>query len=73
MERLDELCTELWSQLRLARERNDWQSYWKLRRSWLAVGRLHSLLIQQQAEERSAQLSLLPSAAGRIHDADVSG
>jgi len=77
MERRDEIellndrLDKIWKQLCQARDRGDWQSYWRLRRSWLSLGRLHSFLIQEQAAERSAQLTLLPDDAGRRHDREV--
>lgn len=70
--RLDHELDTLWAQLQKSLKRGDWATYWNLRRSWLSIGRLHSILIQQRAQERSAQLSLIPPSAGRHHDRAVS-
>lgn len=67
---LDLQLHDLWHLGCAAKQRGDWHTYWRLRRSWLAVGRLHSLLIQRQAEERSGQLTLLEPGEGRRHDTD---
>jgi len=70
IEQINEQLTARWVKIVQARERGDWEAYWKLRRSWLSLGRLQSFLVQEQVEERDAQLTLLPPAAGRLHDRD---
>ena len=72
IQRLELHMSHLWESMSDARARGDWRTYWQLRRSWLAIGRLYSILIAQQREESSAQLSLLDGGAGRAHDRDAS-
>lgn len=54
-----------------ARQRGDWPSYYRLRRSWLSFGRLFSILVERQAEECRAQLSLFDERVGRAHDREA--
>lgn len=68
IDRLNEQLSTVWDLMTKALKRGDWATYWSCRRSWLALGRLHSLLIQKRADERSAQLTMLPGGAGRAHD-----
>jgi hypothetical protein len=70
LDRLSRQMTELWRRLSEARDRGDWQTYWKLRRSWLSLGRLHSFLVEQNRELERAQLCLVPAEFGRAHDRD---
>lgn len=71
-QRVERRLDDLWRQMRLALGRGEWDTYFALRRSWLSLGRLHSFLIQEEAKEASAQLTLLESKVGRAHNREAS-
>lgn len=73
LEQLRRQTDSLWRQISMARERGDWPLYFKLRRSWISVGRTYSELLAVDEAERQAQLTLVPHHVGRAHDAGVSG
>lgn len=66
---INDRMTETWKRMVLARQRGDWGEYWAYRQAWLAAGRLLSLLQQEVAREAPEQLTLVPPATGRAHDA----
>ena len=72
IQRLELHMSHLWETMSDARARSDWRTYWQLRRSWLAIGRLYSILIAQQREGAGAQLTLIDGAVGRAHDQEAS-
>lgn len=57
-----------WREMEQARAANRWDRYYSLRRSWLALCRLHGELVALHQEHLAEQLSLLDGTAGRSHD-----
>jgi len=64
----ENLMDTLWARLSQARGRGDWPTYWRLRRSWLSVGRIYIAEQARALEDLDAQLTLLPHSEGRQHD-----
>ena len=71
MEVIQARMSEIWRQIELALKREDWQTYWRLRKSWLSLGRIYSFLVNEEAERVNAQLTLLKDVEGRHHDREV--